>query len=201
MKITLSFFLFVFFIPALAHADAFVTLNQVDLMMVTSCPAIKGDLKSIRIVGVKDRAQEKSVGFTKQGGEVVKVYASDLEKTIRNSVSAVLKKCGYKVGSDSDALKLTIYIDEFFGGTRNKFLVGKSTTKVALELVLETADANSQYKFRFLQEIDSKGGASKKLKRLEKSLNEALADVLNQVAASDALFNGVKELSSLQSPG
>ena len=141
------FFLFILFVcPSLAHADAYVSLNPTDPMSVSVCHAVSGNLKAIHITGVQNRAQETSVGFTRQGEDVVKVYVSDLDKRVQSSIETVLKKCGYKINSSVSALggspsgevplQLAIYIDEFFGGTHNKFLVGKSSTKVALELVL-----------------------------------------------------------------
>jgi uncharacterized lipoprotein YajG len=187
-----------FLFVAHARADDTVMIVPVDASAVNTCLPVPANFKSIDLVQVDHRGPDESVGFTRQGETSEKIFAAtDVKAVVRQSITSTLEKCGYKIGKAGDALRLTVSIDEFFGGARNKFLIGKGTTKIALDLELTTPDGNSHDTFRFTNENDLKGFSNKKLTRLSKSLNGILLDAMKQIASSPALLNGVKDFSQL----
>ncbi len=169
-----------------------ISANQID-----SCLSVPSTLKPIRIAKVLHKGNE-AVGYVRVGDATESVYSqTDLKEIVRESLERTLKHCGYKIVRDTKAIALTLTIDDFFSGARNKFLVGKGETKAAFDVELVTADGNSHYTFRFANNTDLKGFTGGKVKRLAKSLNGILLDVMQQVAASQAFLDGVQDFSQL----
>jgi uncharacterized lipoprotein YajG len=178
-------------------ADDSVPLVAINANQIDTCLPVPNTLKPIRIAKVLHKGNE-AVGSVRVGDATESIYSqTDLKDIVRVSLERTLARCGYKVVRDTQAIALTLTIDEFFSGTRNKFLVGKGETKASFDVELVTADGNSRYTFRFANSADLKGFAGGKVKRLAKSLNGILLDVMQQVAASPAFLNGMQDFSQL----
>lgn len=182
-----------------ARADDTVTITAPDAMLIDSCIPVPATLKPLALLSVEHKALDQAVGITRQGDNVERVFAAgDLNKIIGDAVVMVLKRCGYQIAAAHDAasLKLSVHIDDFSGKAENRLVVGKGGTTVSLSLVLHTPDEATRQTVRLEAQRALKGFSTKKLKRLEKSLNDTLTDVLDQIASSKDFLAAAQELSA-----
>lgn len=150
-----------------------------------ACPAPVWNSKALW-GGVKDLRDEKSVGHqTIKGGseEVARVESTPaLDQILDISLKRLFQTCGLQwvASGDETTSQISVDILEFFAGSDKKFLTGqgRATSRLAIHIqkgrqTLQTLEVGFQ--------IENKGLRQSKLKQLQKTLNELLAETLTQI--------------------
>ncbi|EKD41855.1 MAG: hypothetical protein ACD_73C00488G0003 [uncultured bacterium] len=133
---------------------------------------------------VKDLREEKAVGHqSKNGVDTLLVETTPpLENILDISLKRLFQTCGMEwvKEEDSNAIKISVNILEFFAGSDKKLLTGKGTAVSRLAINIEKSNQTLQT-IEVGFQIENKGIRQAKLKQLEKTLNELLADTLKQI--------------------
>lgn len=202
MNKTVSFFISLlvflnFTFLAKAATDSSVTVDIVKIQQIDRCRNLKAGTLPLFIQSVTWQSSDRSVGLIKDKEENTPVKAQGrLEEIVKTSLENALTKCGFVLEpSPEKAIVLAVKIDDFFVKSVNEGLVGKTTGTV--ELTIDSSRpgtmmySSSTHGF----ETDYKTGPSRKLKRLQKVLNQILIDVINEVAFSETFYKQIARMS------
>ena len=134
--------------------------------------------------GVKDLRDQKAIGNqTKSGNEIAVVESRPvLSQVFEANLKRLFQSCGLQwvTAAGENTPTLSVDILEFFAGSDKKLLTGAGTAKSRLAIHLERNNETLQTN-EIGFSIENKGLRQSKLKNLEKTLNELLAETLKQI--------------------
>ncbi len=136
------------------------------------------DNRTEKYIGVQDMKDEPDI-LIKAEPAIDKVFAQELYK--------LLSTCGLKLVSSGlpDDPHLGFEINVFYAGAKKNILTGQAEAKS--EISISQRKGGNASKLTINVELQSKDLRSKKLSRLEKTLNELLVETLKKIAEQDSI--------------
>ncbi|MBF0107435.1 MAG: hypothetical protein HQM16_19170 [Deltaproteobacteria bacterium] len=201
MKTILFFFCLVnligFCLVANAETESFAELQTVFDQSIDRCRTLPQNVLPLYIQSVEWNSPDRAVGVIKAKDTNAQVRLNGrLEDIFKDSLKNAFSKCGFKLSeSSSNAVVIKASIKDFYVKAANDGLVGKSTGSVDLTLTYTKANAEQYATSQHSFETEYKAGPSRKLKRLEKILNQLLVDVINDVAFSETVYRQIERMS------
>ena len=191
----LVFLSFNFF--AEAATEPSVTVDVVKTHQIDRCREVKANTLPLYIQSVSWTSLDRSVGLIKDKEENIPVKAQGrLEEIMKTSLKNAFAKCGFVLNpSPEKAIVLVVRIDDFFVKSVNEGFVGKTTGNVELTIEYSRPGTVMYSSSTHGFETDYKTGPSRKMKRLQKVLNQVLVDVINEVAFSETVYAQIARMS------
>jgi len=192
LKINHSFFLFFFFFFNFAIFFANPTLyasdeNSIQLTLpsefsLNTCSVRPWIGKTAKWGGVTDERTEKAVGQQSKSGEILSQVNVNppLEQVFDISLKQLFTSCGIQWTNDDQAPEIHIAITEFFAGSDKKLFTGKGQAQSRLRLEIGRQHM-TLHTLEVGFSIENKGLRKAKLKQLQSTLNELLAETLRQI--------------------
>ncbi len=180
-----------------AHAINSVNLEAVKPEQIDRCQMVKAETLPLMVGEITWDSPDRSIGVTttKDGSHPVTLN-TELEKTITESFNSLFAKCQFKAGTKGQpAIVLDIQVQDFFVKAQNDIVVGKTEGTSRIIISFNNSKNDTYATDNYSVEREYKTGPTKKLKRLEKVINQILVDTLNEVAASRSFYDTLVLLS------
>lgn len=201
----MKFFYFIIFVfvflsfhfLAGATPDSSVMVAIVQENQIDRCRQVKAGTLPLYIKAVTWKSPSRAVGLVKEKDQNIEVGSQGrLEEVVLASLKAALIKCGFVLSPLPDnAIEVKVKINDFFVKSINEGFVGKTTGTADFTMELARPETATYLSSNHALEMDYKAGPSRKIKRLEKILNQILVDVLNDIAFSETLYTQTAQLS------
>lgn len=200
-----SIFLFLFFhfvapLPVQAGEIPALFIQPVQTGQIERCIPASRDFVFLDMGKVTFKHPEVPVAMIqKKGEQITPRVATNLQAVFEDSFKSTLTKCGYAwQGSDEHPILVNITIDDYYAHVQNRVVVGEDKAILSLVVELTRGGDFASQTVDITIEKSLKGLPFGKTKRLEKTLNAILADVMNELAMSTRFFDAVKELTKTQ---
>lgn len=177
-----------------------IFIQAVQLGQIERCIPASKDFVSLKFGTVSFKHPDTPVAMIqKKDEQITPKVATDLKNVFTDSLKNTLQKCGYAFsGSESEPIVVNVIVDDYYAHVKNRIVVGEDKAILSLVLELKRGGDFASQTIDITIEKSLKGLPFGKAKRLEKTLNAILADVMNEVAMSTRFFDAVKELSNTQ---
>jgi uncharacterized lipoprotein YajG len=153
------------------------------------CPEAKWKNKKVVWTGVVDNRESKYVGMQdqKRKPDIRVKVAPDLDKVFSDELFKVFSACGVNlVKKATEGVPLIgIEIEEFYAGAKKNIFTGQSTAKSVISIVQRKGGTSS--KITVNVEFESKGLRSKRLSKLEETINELFVESIKRVIEQDSI--------------
>lgn len=195
-----------FSLSVLAQASVSPTptifIQRVQLGQIERCIPASRDFVPLKFGTVSFKHPDTPVAMIqKKDEQITPKVATDLKNVFTDSLKNTLQKCGYAFStSESEPIVVNVIVDDYYAHVKNRIVVGEDKAILSLVLELKRGGDFASQTIDITIEKSLKGLPFGKAKRLEKTLNAILADVMNEVAMSTRFFDAVKELSKMQIP-
>ena len=197
MKGIVTIILSVFLMTSVAFAaeEALTANLTLSSTIGSECPASAGKgTQAIIWGGVKDNRASKAVGVLKKGNDETDVVSKEpVEKLLNDGMKTLFEKCGYTVATGAaNGVRVGVGLDEFFAGAKKGLIMGETEAKGSMTITLTKGGRSVDLQFG--ESVQNKGLKKKNIKKLEQSLSEVLASMINKVASSNQFAEAMKDL-------
>jgi uncharacterized lipoprotein YajG len=188
-RFILSFWTFLFFACAVAHAQeqSTVSLQIPPDLFQRACPAPIWNGLAIQWLGTTDRRPSPEVGLEtkKEGRDPIAVLTNPpLTETFDGALRSLFTHCGMKI-DPSGAWRVSAVIEEFHAGVEKGLIFGKGKAKSRVTILAESPNRKLSASGGY--ELEFKKTRKKSLERLTETLNELFAKTLEQLPKSPQL--------------
>ncbi len=180
-----------------AHAETLTATIKLSPTIGSQCaPSMGKGVAPIVWSGVNDKRPAAVIGVLTQKKEQTEVVASEpVAKLLEQGLKTMFEKCGYTFASNANAagIKMSVDLTDFFAGSKKGLITGETLAQGMM--TVSVVKAGRSVDFEFGGEVHDKGLRKKNVKKIESTLSDVLAMMINNVTSTNKFAEAMNDLS------